>query len=163
MRRLFALALLAAALAPGAAMAQQSGDPPRAEEQAPQLIEPDNALEHAFVQALSNREMRPIFRRRLLESPVALALASDAEDSEPREFNVAEGVTASFLFTSTERLNSVLGPNAPRVVLEGREALELLRGKNVALNPGLVPMLTLEPEDVADYLETPAASAGPAQ
>ena len=46
----------------------------------------------------------------------------------------------------------------------GRAALTRLVGKNVVINPGFVPMLTLEPTDVAAYLMTPGeSSAGPTQ
>lgn len=160
-------------LAPSLAAAQtQTGAPQQAatdERPASGLalrpIEPANALERAFVSALTNAEMRPVFRRQLLESHIALALTSDAPDAAPLEIPLREGVSASMLFTSAERLNTILGPNAPRAIMTGRAALERLRGKNVILNARLMPMLTLEPEDVARYLETPAspASAGPTQ
>ena len=79
--------------------------------------------------------------------------------------SIREGVTASLLFTSVGRLNSVLGPASPRVILTGRAALQRLRGKNVVLNMRLNPMLTLEPADIASYLaaQGSSASAGPTQ
>ncbi len=128
-------------------------------------IEPANALENAFVSALTNEAMRPIFRRQLLESHVALALASGEADAAPLEITLREGVRASLVFTSASRLDEVMGPQTPRVILTGRAALERLRGKNVIVNARLMPMLTLEPEDVTSYLETPTAegSAGPTQ
>jgi hypothetical protein len=120
-----------------------------------QPIEPANALERAFVAALDNEEMRPIFRRLLLESPVALALSSHAGDAPPLERPLREGATTGFVFTSAARLASVLGAQAPRAVITGRAALQRLLGKYVVINFRLAPMLTLEPEDVARYLETP--------
>jgi hypothetical protein len=118
-------------------------------------IEPQNALEHAFVAALGNEEMRPVFRRLLLESPVALALASAEDNAPPLERPLPDGSSAGFVFTSAARLSSVLGEDAPRAVIAGRAALERLRGKHAVINFRLAPMLTLEPEDIARYLETP--------
>jgi hypothetical protein len=143
---------------PAAAWAQQTGET----QQAP--ITPQNALEYAFVSALTNQGMRPIFRRYLLETHVALALTSADENSAPREVRVREGFNAGAIFTSEQRLTQVLGADAPRVIINGRAALTRLVGKNVVINPGLVPMLTLEPPDVAAYLATPGeSSAGPTQ
>ena len=166
--------LIAASLfaAPAAYAQPQATTPapsqaPPAQSAAPALrpIEPANALEHTFVAALRNEAMRPVFRRQLLESHVALALASSAADAPPLELNLRQGVSAAVIFTSGERLDEVMGPSAPRVILTGRAALERLRGKNVIINMRLMPMLTLEAEDVARYLDTPAGpgSAGPSQ
>lgn len=119
-------------------------------------IEPANALEHAFLAALDNAALRPAFRRQLLDSQVALALANDAADSPPRLLNLAGGRAAAGIFTSAARLSGVLGPAAARAMLPGRQALERLRGRHVVINYRLLPMLTLEAEDVALYLETPA-------
>ncbi len=163
-RRSFVTAAFAAAALPGLARAQATPAPaPTAPP--PQPIQPQNALEYSFVAALTNAAMRPVFRRQLLESHLALALASADADAPPREIAIGEGVQAGLVFTSAARLESVLGPEAPRVILTGRAALERLRGKNVVVNARLVPMLTLEPDDVAHYLETPVspASAGPTQ
>jgi hypothetical protein len=109
--------------------------------------------------------MRPVFRRQLLEAHVALALASAEPDAAPLEIEVREGAAAGLVFTSARRLDEVLGANTPRIVLTGRAAFERLRGKNVVINAQLTPMLTLEPDDVARYLEAPVSpnSAGPAQ
>lgn len=167
-------AMVAAIGVTAAAQAQTTapataGDPSAQQPAAPRMallpIEPENALEHAFVSALTNAEMRPVFRRQLLESHVALALASDAPDAPPLEVSVRDGLSAGLIFTSVDRLNQILGPQTPRVILTGRAALERLRGKNVVVNARLMPMLTLEPEDVARYLETPVTptSAGPSQ
>jgi hypothetical protein len=161
-RRTFVTIALTAAAWPLAAAGQaQDGAP--AQGLALHPIEPANALEQAFVAALDNEAMRPIFRRLLLEAPVALALASDAEDAPPLERPLREGAAAGFIFTSAARLDAVFGESAPRTVIPGRAALERLRGKYAVLNYRLAPMLTLEPEDIARYLETPEASAGPAQ
>jgi hypothetical protein len=163
-RRTFVTIALTAAAWPLAAAAQsQAQDGAPAQGLALHPIEPANALEQAFVAALDNEAMRPIFRRLLLEAPVALALASDAEDAPPLEHPLREGAAAGFIFTSAARLDAVFGESAPRTVIPGRAALERLRGKYAVLNYRLAPMLTLEPEDIARYLETPEASAGPAQ
>ncbi len=128
-------------------------------------IEPANALERTFIAALDNPEFRPIFRRQLLDLNVALVVASAEANAPPLEVEVSEGRRASFIFTSSERVDQVMGPNTPRQVMTGRAALERLRGKNIVLNPRLMPMLTLEPEDIVAYLAAPVprASAGPAQ
>lgn len=130
----------------------------------PQTITPQNALEYAFVSAFNNEGMRPIFRRYLMETHVALPLVDDSPDAAPREMTTREGFRGGAIFTSEQRLQSVLGPNQPHVMINGRAALTRLVGKNVVINPGLLPFLTLEPRDVAAYLATPGeSSAGPTQ
>lgn len=114
-------------------------------------IIPENELERAFVAALSDPAARPLFRRALMASQVALAMASSAADSAPREVALQTGAAAA-VFTSAGRLNGVLGPAAARRMLTGRAAFERLQGQRVVLNYRLVPMLTLDPEDVAAYL-----------
>jgi hypothetical protein len=126
-------------------------------------IEPATPLEFAFVSALTNERMRPIFRRYLLDTSIALALTEEGSD-EPLEVEVREGWRGGAIFTTAARLDSVLGEDAPRIMLNGRAALERLRGKNAVLNYRLVPMLTLDNEDVAVSLATEgSASAGPTQ
>jgi hypothetical protein len=115
-------------------------------------ITPTNELERVFVAALDDPTERPIFRRILLESQVALALVDDVPDAEPRLLDLGEGRQAGFIFTSNERLSTVLGPGVPRRIMSGRQAFERLRGKHVVLNWRLAPMLTLEPSDVESYL-----------
>lgn len=127
---------------PGLALAQQR----------PEMITPENALERAFLAALDDASQRDAFRDAFLNSQVAIAMASDSSDSAPREIQLREGLTAGAVFTSTTRLNAVLGPASARRVTSGRDALTRLRGKNVVLNFRLAPMLTLEPEDVAEWL-----------
>lgn len=140
-RRVFLATALAAL--PGLALAQG----------APALITPQNDLERAFLAALSNEAARPAFRRALMTNPVALALATTAPDSGPREVPLTATLRAAAVFTSEARLTGVLGPASARRVLPGRDAFTLLRGRHVVLNFRLAPMLTLEPEDVASYLE----------
>lgn len=170
-RRTFLLTLGGGVALPALAFAQQQEQPetppaasgvtlggPRP------VIEPQNALEFAFVSALTNENMRPIFRRYLLDTHVALALSGPAGDAAPLEIRVRSDFSAGAIFTSAARLQSVLGVNAPHVMINGRAAFERLNGKNVVINYRLVPMLTLEPTDVATYLETPGeSSAGPTQ
>jgi len=161
--------LLASAFAAWPALAlaqgqQQSAAQPNQQRAQPPTITPQNALEYAFVSALTNPNMRPIFRRYLMETHVALALASAEEDAPPREMRVRDGFNAGAIFTSEQRLKSVLGEDAPHIIINGRAAFTRLAGNNVVINPGLVPMLTLEPTDVAAYLLTPGeSSAGPTQ
>lgn len=126
-------------------------------------IDPATPLEFAFVAGLSDARMRPIFRRYLLDTSVVMALAEGSE-SEPREVQVRTGFTAGAIFTTAARMDAVLGADSPRIVLNGRAALERLRGKNAVINFRLVPMLTLDDEDIATYLATEgSASAGPTQ
>lgn len=163
-RRLIIAAPIVATLGAWSAMAWAQGgqsQPPQGQQP---TITPQNALEYAFVSALTNQGMRPIFRRYLLETHVALALTSEDENSAPREVRVREGFNAGAIFTSEQRLIQVLGEDAPHIMINGRAALTRLVGKNVVINPGLAPMLTLEPTDVAAYLATPGeSSAGPTQ
>ena len=154
-RRVFLATALAAAW-PRAASAQAQG-------LALRPIEPENALERAFVAALDNEAMRPVFRRLLVEAPLALALASNAAEAQPLQRPLRDGAVAGLIFTSAARLDSVLGPDAPRAVLPGRDALERLRGHYAVLNFSLAPMLTLEPDDIERYLDIPESSAGPTQ
>jgi len=95
---------------------------------------------------------------------VALALVSEEDDAPVREIRVRDGFIAGAIFTSEQRLRQVLGEDAPHIIINGRAAFTRLAGKNVVINPGLAPMLTLEPADVAAYLLTPGeSSAGPTQ
>jgi hypothetical protein len=174
LRRTLLVSALGAWPAAGWAQAQQpaqQGQRPAPQQQpaptaAPQgqTITPQNALEYAFVSAFNNEGMRPIFRRYLMETHVALPLVDDSPDAAPREMTTREGFRGGAIFTSEQRLQSVLGPNQPHVMINGRAALTRLVGKNVVINPGLLPFLTLEPRDVAAYLATPGeSSAGPTQ
>jgi hypothetical protein len=149
---------------PAAAFAQSTPPATAPQARAPASITPANALEYAFVSAFTNEGMRPIFRRYLMETHVALALASDDDDAPPREVRVREGFVAGAIFTSEQRLQQVFGAEAPHIIINGRAAFTRLAGKNIVINPGLAPMLTLEPADVAAYLLTPGeSSAGPTQ
>ncbi|MEZ5994960.1 MAG: hypothetical protein R3C25_04340 [Hyphomonadaceae bacterium] len=164
LRRNLLAAAVCAAASPAAAQtgpATGAADPQQSESRP---IQPQNALEYAFLSALTDERMRPIFRRYLMETHVALALASADQNSRVRMFEIRPGFQAAAIFTSTARIDEVMGAGTPRIVISGRAALERLRESNVVINPGLVPMLTLEPEDVALYLATPGeSSAGPTQ
>lgn len=167
-RSLLAGGLLAAL--PGLALAQTTPPPPSSEaRQARALsdpIVPQTALERTFLAAFSDESMRAVFRRQLLESPVVLALASSAADAPPLERPLPNNARAAFIFTTVARADAVLGPAAPRRVMNGRGALEQLRGKYLVINYRLEPMLTLEPDDIDRFLAippAPAQSAGPAQ
>lgn len=171
-RRSFVTAALGASLWPALARAQDAPaasaltiDPGgRVQPMAQDLIEPTTPLEFAFVQALNDERMRPIFRRYLLDTSVALALTGDDQHSAPLEVEVREGWRGAAIFTTAERLNAVLGPETPRILLNGRAALTRLEGKNAVINYRLMPMLTLDHDDVQEYLATEGSvSAGPTQ
>jgi len=166
-RRLFLSAAIAAVATPALAQttpAAPATETPTSAPAAGRVIEPVNALEYAFVSALTEPDMRPIFRRYLIDTHVVVATVSADADAAPLEVDVGGGFRAVAIFTSAQRVDEVLGADAPRIVINGRAALERLEGKNVVINYQLVPMLTLEPDDVARYLEPPGeASAGPTQ
>jgi len=146
-RRSFIIAASAAAYAAqAAAQTPAQGGPDL------RPIQPENDLERSFVAALASEEQRPAFRRLLLQSQVALALASTASDAGPLLRPLDGGGRAGFIFTSASRINSVMGPTAPRAMIAGRLALERLRGNFAILNLSLSPMLRLEPPDVARLL-----------
>lgn len=151
---------LAASLALGAASSAFAQPVGPAEGLTLAPIEPTNDLERAFLAAFTNADARPEFRRLLLVSEIALSMQSSASDSLPRFIDTPDRGQAAFIFTSAARHDLVMGPTAPRRMLTGRAAFERLRGKHIVLNWRLSPMLTLEPEDVAGYLQT---SAGPAE
>ncbi len=150
--------------APQAPAARPQTPAPQAASSEPPPITPTNALEYAFVSAFTNEGMRPIFRRYLMETHVALALTDADDNSPPRRMSVRGGFTGGAIFTSEERLTEALGADAPHIMINGRAALTRLVGGNVIINPGYSPMLTLEPTDVAAYLMTPGeSSSGPTQ
>jgi hypothetical protein len=176
MRRvLFALMLVLAApangqeapavAAPGIRLNEQGANEPGPPRMVLRPIEPANSLERIFLAASDQPEARPVFRRMLLDQNVALVMTSAEPGATPREIAIGNNRSAAFIFTSSERVDEVMGPETPRQVMTGRAAFERLRGKNVILNPRLMPMLTLEPEDLIAYLAAPVprASAGPAQ
>jgi hypothetical protein len=119
------------------------------------LIEARNALEHAFIDASDNPNLRAAFRRSFLESRVALALSSNAPDAPPASIQVGPNLRAGLIFTSTARMTEVMGEQAPRAVTSGRQALERLRGGNVVININLRPYLVLDAEGVNGFLDLP--------
>jgi hypothetical protein len=149
-RRAFLAASLAALAAPASAQTTPA-TAPRASRPAP-MIEPENPLEQAFLEAFDTPALRAAFRREFLASPVALALSARDPSAPPRSIQLRPGVYACLIFTSSARAAAVMGPGAPKLVLTGREALERVRGTNVVININLTPYLTLEPEDVEAYL-----------
>ncbi len=156
-RRAFLVCGAVATVAPGLAQGQQQGV-------ALTQIYPENDLERAFINAFTNPDQRLEFRRQLLEGQVSLALASNAPDAPPRLSAMPDGRgQAGFVFTSASRQSSVFGPASPRQITRGRLALRRLIGKHIVLNYRLAPMLTLEPEDVAAYLDTAITLPGPTQ
>src|SRR5262245_3786190 len=85
---------------------QQQPAPAAAPQRPQQTITPQNALEYAFVSAFNNEGMRPIFRRYLMETHVALPLVDDSPDAAPREMTTREGFRGGVIFTSEQRLQS---------------------------------------------------------
>lgn len=166
-RRDFVTAVALCAL-PASAFAQETApaaaEAPEAPATAePETIEPTTPLEQAFVMALTDARMRPVFRRYLVESSVVLAMAGDGANAAPLEIDLRPDFRGAVIFTTLARLQAVRA-DTPHIVLNGRAALERLRGKNVIINPGLSPMLTLDPSDVELYLEREgSAAAGPTQ
>lgn len=150
------LVSLALALGVSAAAAQPAPDL--------QPIQPQTALEEAFIEAFRSPAARPAFRQQFLESNVVLVTRTNAPDSAPRLTPVPGG-QAAMIFTSSELLNRQLGPQAPRSSMTGRAALTRLRGQQVAINFGCEPMLLLDAEGIDGFLGIPATpdSAGPSQ
>lgn len=156
--------LIIGAVAVGAMAAPvfaQTTAPASASPPPPTEIEPRNALEHAFVRALHDEAERPAFRRLLLTSYVALAIAERSPDAPPRMIELRPGLRASLLFTSGARTTEIIGPQAPVLMLTGRRALERVRGGNVIININLAPALVLEAEDVDAILAMPDESPAP--
>src|SRR5262249_24433138 len=128
---------------------------------APAPIRPQNPLESAFVAAFTRESARPVFRHLLMTSQIAVAMADAKPESAPLMVDVSAEVTggAAFhggaIFTPLDRLHAALGPDAPSAMMTGRSALERLRGRSVVLNVHLVPVLTLEADDVSHYLDQP--------
>lgn len=164
-RRSFITAAVAAGLTPALARAQTTPAAPTVATPISEgPIEPATPLERAFVMAFTDQRMRPIFRQYFLDTSVALALADAEPDAAPLEVEIREGWRGGAIFTSAARIDAVLGADAPRIMLNGRAALERLRGKNAVLNYRLLPMLTLDSEDIATYLAREgSSSAGPTQ
>jgi hypothetical protein len=153
-RRTFVAASLGALALPATAWAQAPLAPPPP-------IEPQNALETAFLAAFANEDLRQGFRRLFLVSRVAMALSSRDPGTPPRQIQIAPNVRACLIYTSAARAVSVMGANAPIVMLTGREALTRMRGANVIINMNLNPRLTLEPEDIEAYLAMPNLTPAP--
>lgn len=123
---------------------------------------PSNALERTFVAALDDVSLRPAFRRQFLENQVLMAQRTAASDSPPLLRETPAG-DAAMIFTSAALMNTRLSPEAPRIALSGRAALERVQGGLVVINPGFAPMLVLDAESIAAFLEIPATLAGPTQ
>lgn len=148
MNRRALIAMLGFAALPASTWAQQQ----RAPRTPPPPITPENELERVFLAALADAEARPMFRRTFLASQVSVAMTNAEADAEPLELTFGALRTGA-IFTSTSRQDAILGPASARRVMSGRQALQRLRGKNVVINMMMTPMLTLEPEDVAAFLE----------
>ena len=163
LRRTFLSTALALTATP--AWAQQSTTPTTpAPPQQPDLepYEPANALERTFAAAFTNESLRPAFRRAFLDSPVVLALASNAAGA-PTLFRPLRGQDrAAFVFTSAALFERRFGASAPHATLTGRQALERITPNFAAINFGFAPMLVLDPAGVHDFLALPA-SPRPAQ
>lgn len=161
-RRRFVATALATIAAPAAAHGQTEPASATASPAAtPALIEPQNALEQSFLNALNNEALRPAFRRQFLTSQVALAVVSRLPEAPPRQVQMRPGVSACLIFTSSARASQVMGPMAPIQMLTGRRALQRVRGANVIINVNLAPALTLEPDDVQAFLDMPDESVAP--
>ncbi|MBL8537793.1 MAG: hypothetical protein JNM59_10365 [Hyphomonadaceae bacterium] len=156
-RRSLLTAMLSALAAPSAfaQTAPNEAPTPASVSIGPTPIEPRNALEHAFVNALNDEAARPAFRRRFLTSTIALALAAPDPRAAPRQIELRPGLRACLIFTSAERAVEVMGAEAPVAMITGRAALTRLRGANAIININLVPALVLEPDDIEAMLAMP--------
>jgi hypothetical protein len=131
-------------------------------------IEPANDLERAFVTAAHQANARAAFRRTFLASQVALATVSAAANAPAREIRLGPGGDACLIFTSNARATQIMGPNSPRQLMTGRQALERIRGAHlVIININMDPYLTLDAAGIEAFLGAEAApatpSAGPSQ
>lgn len=133
-------------------------------------IEPQNALERAFVTAAHEQSQRAAFRRIFLDSQVALATVSNDANAAPRVVTLGPAGDACLIFTSDARATQIMGARSPRQMMTGREALQRLRGARlVIININLDPYLTLDSDGVSAFLAADTAppvtprSAGPAQ
>lgn len=131
-------------------------------------IEPTNDLERAFISAAHQASARAAFRRTFLTSQVALATMTAAANSPARQVRLGPGGDACLIFTSNARATQIMGSQAPRQLMTGREALERIRGAHlVIININMDPYLTLDAAGIEGFLGAEAAptapSAGPAQ
>ncbi|MBI3439852.1 MAG: hypothetical protein HY054_14595 [Proteobacteria bacterium] len=131
--------------------------------------EPANELERAFINAARQASARVAFRHTFLESQVALATVSADANAAPREIRLGPGGEACLIFTSDARATQIMGPNAPRQLMTGRQALERIRGAPlVIININMDPYLTLDTAGIEAFLAADSAppathSAGPSQ
>lgn len=150
-RRTFVTAALGLVAAPATAFAQLDLSGPSAS--IPPHINPENDLERTLVSAMYfDPTQREVFPHVLLRSDVAIAMASDAPDSDPKMVTMSDGRRCVAMFSSPARLSSVLGPAVQQLLLTGRQALERYRVRNIVLNEGLAPYFVIEPSDIERYL-----------
>ncbi len=119
------------------------------------VIEPQNALERALIAATdpgAGEPERDAFRRLFLRSEVALALSANAPEAPPAQIEPRPGYRTCLIFTSSARATEIMGADTPRLVLNGREALERVRGANVVININRRPFVTLDAEGVEGFL-----------
>ncbi|MFZ2029105.1 MAG: hypothetical protein WAU68_02265 [Vitreimonas sp.] len=126
-------------------------------------IEPMNDLERAFVNAAHQASARAAFRHTFLTSQVALATMSAAANAPAREIRLGPGGDACLIFTSDARATQIMGPNSPRQLMTGREALQRIRGAHlVIININMDPYLTLDGAGIEAFLGAETAPAAPA-
>jgi hypothetical protein len=131
-------------------------------------IQPANDLERAFINAAHQASARTAFRHTFLTSQVALATTTAAANSPAREIRLGPGGDACLIFTSNARATQIMGAQAPRQLMTGREALERIRGAHlVIININMDPYLTLDAAGIEAFLAADTApatpSAGPSQ
>jgi len=152
-RRTFISVMLASAAAPATAAAQITLGGDGLGGPTPPHISPENELERTLIDATYfDPSQRQAFPHVLLRSEVAIAMVSDAPDSEPMIVTTSAGQHCVAMFTSPARLSSVLGPAVQQLVLTGRQALQRYHDKSIALNEGLAPYIVLEADDITRYL-----------
>jgi hypothetical protein len=113
---------------------------------------PENDLEKAMLQAASDPSAQALFYRQLLNSKlVALGTMTDTMSLE-----TVRGPAGEFhpVFTSPERVKTLIDKPAPSFTIPGRQLFEITSGAQFVLNPGSVPDKILTADEIAWCLKT---------
>lgn len=129
------------------------------------LITPTNDLEVELLKAAAEPNFRPTFERHFLTAYVFMrtdpasvpelqkAIGPDGKLTQKTDihlwlFRSEHGELVAPMFTSVERLRAVY-PGKAWVRLKGHEALQMVKGRTVVVNPSLAPQVTWAAADVA--------------
>jgi hypothetical protein len=113
---------------------------------------PENDLERAMLQAVSDPSAHADFCRLLLESElVALGTLADT-----MTLDTVRGSGGDFhpIFTSPARVKALINGLAPNFVIEGRKLFEITAGAQFVINPGPQPDRILKADEIAWCLKT---------